>query len=458
MRILDRYIVRNFLFTALLFFLVMISLRIIVDMFVNMDEFLEGRAESSVKIQNLLSYYFYQIPAYLVELGGIIIVLAAAFTVARMNHTNELTAMMASGMSLHRVVLPIIMLSLLLDVVIIYNQEILIPQIAEKLVRSPDGDLPGKNQLPVRLQTDENGSVWYSPRLEPRSGRMKSPLVLIRAADYSLVGIASGNSAIPGTLDGQEGWLFSGASPSVIRRVGGNWLHTPDTSQVWTRAEPGNILQTLELAPSDTNGVSNLNVRDARYGLEIKARRFEPDSADPGNYLKRKLIEPKFIFRADQGEILGVIGASSAGWVQAQEDHGYWNLENGFLFYPSDLKVEDIVLKQSSRWLDYMSSRDLSRLIQLRKVPDRNAALLARHVRFTNPLNNLIMLLLALPFILSRERNLKTSASIGLLIVAAFYMFIYGCRYMNMEPVLAAWLPTLTFGPAAVVMLDSVKT
>ena len=100
----------------------------------------------------------------------------------------------------------------------------------------------------------------------------------------------------------------------------------------------------------------------------------------------------------------------------------------------------------------------LTRLIHTGQVPDLRAALLAKHIRFTEAINNIVMLLLGLPFILSRERNVKASAALCLLIVATFFVFIYVCRYMPVDPTIAAWLPILLFGPVSVVMLDSVKT
>jgi hypothetical protein len=44
------------------------------------------------------------------------------------------------------------------------------------------------------------------------------------------------------------------------------------------------------------------------------------------------------------------------------------------------------------------------------------------------------------------------------LITGTFLAFIYICRYMGLPPVWSAWLPTLLFGPVAVVMFDSVRT
>jgi len=79
-------------------------------------------------------------------------------------------------------------------------------------------------------------------------------------------------------------------------------------------------------------------------------------------------------------------------------------------------------------------------------------------MRFTTPINNLVMLLLGLPFILSRERNVKTSAGMCILVVGIYFAFIQLCGQMEVSPLMAAWLPIFVFGPISILMLDSVKT
>jgi len=83
---------------------------------------------------------------------------------------------------------------------------------------------------------------------------------------------------------------------------------------------------------------------------------------------------------------------------------------------------------------------------------------MTKYIRFAEPLNNLIMLLLGLPFILSRQRNIKASAGLCVLMVGVFYIFIYAARYMGLPDFWGAFLPVLIFGPTSVLMLDSIKT
>lgn len=457
--------------------MVMMSLRIVVDMFVNMDEFLKDSKGAQVtavqRLQNVATYYGYNSLVYITELGGVIIVASAGFTLARMNHTNELTAMMASGVSLRRVVLPIILCAIGLDVLILINQEYVIPSpaVAGNLLRKREGDLPGKKTFPVRVMVDGSGTVWSSRNLVASRKEMEKPFALIRDSKLMLVGIIAGDVSCEDEVNEQPGWSFAGVSektPAYLRRMGGSWPETPDTNRIYTYASPDGLLKSLAQEVQKMGrpagdvekltGAEKRSARDERYGLTINYGEFIADAPHANEPRGGTLKKPQFIFQGDSAQVLGIFTADSAKWVQQRVDRGYWKLVNGRLFYPSDLKVEEMALRQTSRWLDYMSTSDLAELIKLKKVPDMAAAQLARNTRFTDPINNLIMLLLGLPFILSRERNIKASASLCLLMVATFMVFIYLCRYVNIEPHLAAWLPILLFGPIAVVMLDSVKT
>ena len=181
-----------------------------------------------------------------------------------------------------------------------------------------------------------------------------------------------------------------------------------------------------------------------------------PTSADPGSPFV--LNKPKFTFTHEDGTMLACFTADSAVQAEARGTVGSWRLKGGRLFFPSDLAPADMPLRQSSRWLDYMSISELTNLLKLARVTDPAAAVLTKQVRITEPLNSLVMLLIGVPFILSRERNVKASAVRCLLMVVTFYAFVYLSRYVGLSPVWAAWLPVLVFGPVAALMLDAVKT
>jgi len=471
MKILDRYIVRSFLYSAALWFLVLMAMRIITDLFINLDEFIEQKETFAA----IASYYGYQSFAYFSQLGGVIIVAAATFTLAMMNHTNELAAMLASGVSLHRVIWPIILCAMLLGGLIVADQELVIPRFGDKLARSRD-DVAGGRAFRVSLISDGQGAVWFSESYNPTENSMRNPVVALRDSRQRQVAGIFGAAARPGELRGMDGWLIRDAVLAPAGAGGALWPHTPDTRAIYTTVGPRKIVEAAlsaepAAAQSTTRGpvvaVRPVGLVDSLYGMSVEADRFALDrplggpvggELPPGDApFAGELLRPTFTFRSPERQAMCFFTASSARW-QGGEGEGYWELKDGEAFCPSDLTGQDLALRRTSRWMDYLSSTQLTDLMQLKRAPDPDAVRLVRHIRVTDPVNNLILLLLGLPFILSRERDIKASASLCLLIVGTFYAFIFLCRYMGLPPAWAAWLPILLFGPVAVVMLDSVKT
>ncbi len=495
MRTLDRYVIRSFLWSALLLFVAVMALRIVADLFFNMDEFVEGNEAFGELIRHIGRYYGYQSLMYFGELGGTIIVLAAAFTLARMNHTNELTAMLASGVSLHRVILPMVISAMLMGGLIILDRELLIPPNAANLVRDRD-EAKELSEFPVNLTADGSGTVWWSPLYRPGTGTMRAPILTIRGAGGKrLASAVSGGTARPAsfegyheTVDGEHvtlsGWQMTATALSRSGAAPEPWENTPTVERIYTRIGPVQLLAAAKqrarkydiAVPPDEKipSVSGIPpVRDEHYGMIVTTR--SPPEAEElalGPVVEDKpdrdgrLNRPMFIFKVDAGKghpdtgrLLGVFHARSATWVPGESPNkSYWQLEEGRYFFTSDLSGDDLVLRQSSRWLDLMSTADLTRLLKVGRIPDYEAAVLAKHLRFAEPINNLVMLLLALPFILSRERNIRASATLSVLMVGSYFAFVHACHLVGLHPLLAAFLPIVLFGTVAAVMLDALKT
>ena len=451
MRTLDRYIVRSFLTSVLLCLLTMLVLRAVTDLFVNMDEFAEKKVAFGTIAAHVASYYGYQLFAYFAQLGGVTIVAAAGFTLYRMNQSNELTAIMASGVSLYRVLWPIVLCCLLMSGGILLERELLIPRIRHKLVRRRD-ELKEARRFNVPLLADGNRSVWYSPQFLRVEQAMVRPTILLRDEKYLALGRISGHSARPGRMDDQDGWIITGSlkTPATFSRLGrADEPESPAPRTGWISSRLGP--EAMDAARPRGDEKKGIEVNVTRQNLIIRAARYD--------HARKTLYEARFLFTDGRGRTLACFLADKARYGKSPEtDRFCWLLDGGRLFHASDLTPVYIELRKSSKWMEHMSMRELTRLLRLERIPDPLAAVLARHIRITEPLNNLVMLLLGAPFILSRERNLKTSALRSLGTVGAFYAFIYISRYLGVAPIWAAWLPVLVFGPIAAIMLDLVKT
>jgi len=410
-------------------------------------------------------YYCYQSLVYFMELGGIIIVASAAFTLAMMNHTNELTAMLAAGVSLHRVSLPIVICSMVMGGLVMLDQELLIPRVAPQLVMSRDERLDTL-EFEVKLISDSQGSIFYARQYNTGEERMWPAVVMTRDRDLGMTALLAGADATASEYGGQGGWLLSQASLAGTARLGTTWQQTQDYERIYSSVGPLGMLEACrdaaggQVTLDEIGQADDLRMHDAEYGMTIHAERFVPvsklveDSQQWGGVIHK----PQFTFQAADGKQVGSFLADEATWEQAEQGQGCWRLVGGRYFYPSDLTPDELVLRESSNWMDYMSTTDLTKLMKTQAISDRQGAEMIKHSRFTAPLNNLLMLLLGLPFILSRERNIKASATLCLLTVAGFFALIFICRYMGLSAILAAWLPIFLFGPVAIIMFDSVKT
>lgn len=164
MKILDRYIAKNFMVGYLIAFCVLIGLRIIIELFVNLDEFAEHADRgAAVVARHVATYYAMRTTLYFRDIAGVITVVAAAFSLGRMVRANELVAIMASGVSAKRIVGPILVLAIAFTALAVVDQELIIPSISDKLVRGEDEFL-GEVAYPVWCLTDGKGSLISARR------------------------------------------------------------------------------------------------------------------------------------------------------------------------------------------------------------------------------------------------------------------------------------------------------
>lgn len=200
MKILDRYVAKNFLIGYAIAFCVLIGLRVIIDLFVGLDEFVENADQGILKVLTFIGeYYGLHLAVYFRDFSGMITVVAAAFSLGRMIRSNELIAIMASGVSLKRVVGPILCLSLIFIGIFILDQEVIIPSISHKLVRGQDV-IPGQESYDVWFIPDGNGSLICAPQYDVNSSTFHNPTIIkreeIKAGLWRVTGKISANQAV----------------------------------------------------------------------------------------------------------------------------------------------------------------------------------------------------------------------------------------------------------------------
>ncbi|HEX2973447.1 MAG TPA: LptF/LptG family permease [Tepidisphaeraceae bacterium] len=195
MKILDRYIILSFLKNYLISFLVLVGMYVVLDLIFKLDELTEIKKQTTatgiklflMSIGYVADYYLYQVPLYFAHLSGIIPVVAAAFTLVRMMRFNELNALLSAGVPLLRVAMPMVVVAIVLQGLVWVDQELIIPNIISKIIRSADtlAQSEGDYFTIPPMRDESNGKLVagrYYPTADPP--RMEVVDIILQDGDY----------------------------------------------------------------------------------------------------------------------------------------------------------------------------------------------------------------------------------------------------------------------------------
>jgi len=360
-RILDQYVAREFMIGYFISLSSVLLLRVLIELFLQLDELSEEQSGVFSVLSNILNYFGPKLFEYFRDFSGMMVLLAAVFSLMRMTRQNELTAVLASGVSLKRIITPIVILGFCLNLLMVIDQELILPQLADKLLRKPDemSKLKIKRVPPL---PDIGESLLTANKYDPQTQTMFNMLVILRE-----------KSQMTGRITAEKA--------------------------VWNHH-----LSVWELE----NG--------REYGSDLDSQ-------------SQKITR------------------------------GYKNITQ----YKSELSADNLWLFLNSHSKSLMSSADLSALLRKRLKPgDRADAIGEKHFRFTDPIINMVMLLVGLPLLISRERrSTKTSIFLAMIGAGGCFILTFACKLMaggSVDPIFAAWLPIIIFLPLSVLALDSIKT
>jgi len=145
MPIIDRYIIASFLKIFLICFFSFSGLFVIIDAFTNLEEFLKmgkrGNGQTAI-----LGYYGPRVLQFFDRTAPLIALVAAIFTCAMMQRSNEITAIAAAGISKRRIAKPIFLATLVIVVLGALNREVGLPTFRNQLAMNPQDLSAGKGR------------------------------------------------------------------------------------------------------------------------------------------------------------------------------------------------------------------------------------------------------------------------------------------------------------------------
>jgi lipopolysaccharide export system permease protein len=109
MRLLDRYVLKNFLQVYIYCIVGFISIWLIFDISDNISTFID----QNFGLVRVVHYYLTQVPQIFVILLPVSLLLALLFCLGRMSRANEIVSMLTAGISIPRVLMPLIVVGIL---------------------------------------------------------------------------------------------------------------------------------------------------------------------------------------------------------------------------------------------------------------------------------------------------------------------------------------------------------
>jgi lipopolysaccharide export system permease protein len=161
-KILDRYLLLEFAVFVLLGLFGLLSIILVVDVIEKIDVFLDNRAS----LATLGRFYVFRMPEIVVRALPISLLLATFLALGQLNKFGELTAMRASGLSLLRILTPVLSVAVFAVLSSLALGEFVVPNANRERDRIYDVDIQNIEREAVTERSDvtylgEGGRIFY---------------------------------------------------------------------------------------------------------------------------------------------------------------------------------------------------------------------------------------------------------------------------------------------------------
>jgi len=239
MKLIDKYILRSLFVPTAYCLLTFCMLFVLFDLFDHLSDFIDAQTP----FLQIVRYYFYILPAMLVFIVPISLLLGLLYGLWQLSKNNELTAMRASGVSLMRLTIPIMLAGLFFSLLITGLQETVAPWSSywanQFIQRQKKGnDLSTRYALNLTMNNEEQHRIWAISKFDLITHDMQGIKVVQQRPDGSDLDMIH---AEQGKFYDGRWWLFKvtiqkhdfynnpvGAVVAEPQRQMTDWTETPD--------------------------------------------------------------------------------------------------------------------------------------------------------------------------------------------------------------------------------------
>lgn len=240
--LIDRYITRAQLGSFLIVFVSLAGLTFVVDAFTNIEDFITHGRKAGGLWRVLATYYGCRTVQFFDATSAVVSLASAMFALSWLERHNEVTALLAAGVTRWRIARPVIVFAAVVAGLAALNRELVIPRIRHTFARNAQ-DLEGTAQADFESRYDHRTDILFRGKsAQAATGRIDAPSLLLppplaglglqidaaeaawrpagdgRPSGYLLTGVTE-----PAGIDGAE-TASIGGHPVVLTRRDHEWL------------------------------------------------------------------------------------------------------------------------------------------------------------------------------------------------------------------------------------------
>ena len=260
-RIHDKYLLRQFTRIFLLSVLAFSVIYVTVDIFEEIDNFIDHEARAD----HIALYYLFSLPFIFTYIVPVSLLLATVFSMGVMARRNELTALLASGVSLVRAAGSIIVLSILVSIFSAWFNDVVVAKANRKKDDIMAHDIEGRIRVDQTVKRGfkylgEHGYVYLAESFNQETGTF-----------YDVVVQQFGGETLIRRVDARRGvwrdstWVFINGYERTFQGVA-------DSARAFTELEIPEIVETPENFASETRAPENMTWTELREYID-KVRR-----------------------------------------------------------------------------------------------------------------------------------------------------------------------------------------
>ncbi|MBI3814277.1 MAG: LPS export ABC transporter permease LptG [Nitrospinae bacterium] len=173
MKILNRYILNEYLKIFLFALTILTMLFVVVDFFEKVDDFVKYKAS----FVSIVKYLIFKLPLFVYYIVPITTLLSTVICMGMLSRHNEIVAMKSCGMGLHRIAMPILSTAAVISFFVFLNSEYILPATNRLTNRTFKVDIKKQEEHGIYKKNkiwfrSDDGSIWNIALLDAETGTM----------------------------------------------------------------------------------------------------------------------------------------------------------------------------------------------------------------------------------------------------------------------------------------------